>query len=156
MTPAHVAAQKGHTAALIHLVKAGCDVNQAAKNGWTPADIAAQNGLTAALAAAVLENKNNNNSKRNEKNRKKNTKKKEKKKARAASNKAAAEEDAFLVSEELAPSSGPGSERSEADSNNRTLRDGGVDAESDDSDWEVDRCRCIHCLELDNALASTA
>jgi hypothetical protein len=27
----------------------------------------------------------------------------------------------------------------------------GVDAESDDSDWEVELCQCVHCLEVDNA-----
>ena len=81
-------------------------------------------------------------------------KKKEKKKQQAiAANEGANVEE---EQEELAPSPGPGSERPEADSNNRTLQTvGGVDkAESDDSEnWEVERCRCIHCLELDNAAA---
>ena len=130
-------------------------MNQAAKDGRTPADIAAQNGLTAALAAATLEM--NDDRERKEKNRKKNMKKKEKKKAIAAIE-GAVEEEVLLVSEELspelAPSSGPGDERPEAAiSNNRTTLQtvGGVDAESDDSDdWEVERCRCIHCLELDS------
>jgi ankyrin repeat protein len=147
-TPAYIAAQKGHAVALKHLVKAGCDVNQAAKNGKTPADVAAQKGLTAALAAATLEK---SNSKRSEKNRKHNMKKK---KARAASIEQGAveEEQPPLRSEELAPSSGPGHERPEADDNNRAaLRvvDGVDDyGPSDDSDEEVERCQCVHCLEL--------
>ena len=155
-TPAFLAAQEGHTAALKHLVKAGCDVNQAAKDGRTPADIAAQNGLTAALAAAATLEKNN--SKRKEKNKKNNSKKKEKRMmARAAIEGETVEEEVLLVSEELspqlAPSSGPGDERPEADSNNLTLRVGGVGAVSDDSDWEVELCQCFRCLEVDNAAA---
>ena len=51
--PFHVSAFKGQTATLKRLIKAGCDVNQAANDGSTPALIAAQEGQTAALDILV-------------------------------------------------------------------------------------------------------
>jgi ankyrin repeat protein len=164
-TPAYIAAHQVHAAALVLLIKAGCDVNQAAKDGWTPADVAARNGLTAAVAAAVALKENNDNKKKEDNDNKKkenNRKKKMKKKARAAAavDGAVKEEEARPQSEAVAPelallSSSVESERHVAlDNTNQagTLVGGGFDnVESDDE--EVELCRCIRCLELEDSLS---
>ena len=41
LPPLHLSAYHGQTAALKRLIKAGCNVNQAAKDGKTPAFVAA-------------------------------------------------------------------------------------------------------------------
>ena len=82
--------------------------------------------------------------------------KKEKKKARAAATEGAVVVEEEHRSEALAPELAPysvESERPVADNNNdnRILLVGGFDkVESDDE--EVELCRCIHCLELEDSL----
>ena len=97
------------------------------------------------------------NDNRAEKNRKNNMKKKEKKKARAAAIEGAVVEEAphfrsEALAPELAPSHTVESERPVADdNNNQTLLVGDFDKlESDDE--EVELCRCVRCLKLEEDL----
>ena len=52
-TPALLATQKGHVAALKLLIKAGCDVNVEDSQGWTPAHAAAREGHVAVLELLI-------------------------------------------------------------------------------------------------------
>jgi hypothetical protein len=102
-----------------------------------------------------------NNSKRSEKNRKHNALKKEKKKkkkARAAVEGAVVEEEAQnrgeAVAPELVPSFVQGERPVAGDNNDNQALPGGGSYEAESGDEEVELCRCIHCLELEDSLKS--